>query len=229
MALAKRFTPELIAYVRPRYEDGDVPVPVLARELGVSCSNFYTVIERLGWRLRKNRPPRGLDDLQRLLIEAAAATPESARRAPASLTPTSTETPANPTVVPPAVPAAAAVAPNTMAIEPGSLLDRLQRAVAQELDMAEEGRARLGGEPRSPTDAERSARSLATLAQLMRDLQQLRPSSQHGKGIAYDDMPADDDEFRRDLARRIDAFIAASTDPALGEFGAAGDGDPAWP
>jgi hypothetical protein len=233
MTLAMNCTPELVAHVRREYEDGDRPVPMLALDLGVSYRHFYKVVERYGWRMRKQRPPLDLDYLQRLAIEADNATPESARRAPASAGASAAATTAAPvggtTAPPDAEISAAPREPDPAAIEPGSLLDRIQWAVSLELDKADEARARLGSEPRSVADAERTARTLATLERLLTRLQQLRPSARGGKGIAYDDMPADDDEFRRDLARRIDAFIAAWTDPALGEFGAAGDGDPVWP
>jgi hypothetical protein len=88
--------------------------------------------------------------------------------------------------------------------------------VLKELEAEEAARAQLGGAPRLAADAERSARTLSVLTQTLQNLQRLRaatasPQSHIGSNDD-DDMPADLDEFRRDLARRIDAFVASRTD-----------------
>jgi hypothetical protein len=60
-----------------------------------------------------------------------------------------------------------------------------------------------------------SARTLATLAQIVALLNRVRGGAPTDTGPIDDDdddMPADIDEFRRDLARRIDAFVASRTD-----------------
>ena len=63
--------------------------------------------------------------------------------------------------------------------------------------------------------SERSARTLAILTQTLHALQRLRAGSLPEQETPHDDdMPRDIDEFRRDLARRIDAFVASRTDAA---------------
>jgi hypothetical protein len=91
-------------------------------------------------------------------------------------------------------------------------IERIERLVEKELAAEERGRAQLGDGRRAPAQAERTARTLATLTQTLHALQRLRC------GLAPitethddDDIPADIDEFRRDLARRIDAFVASRT------------------
>ena len=81
---------------------------------------------------------------------------------------------------------------------------RLQDAVASvlaaiEAIVAKIGAARLG-------ESDRSARALAALTRTLRELNSL-----HGQyeEPATDDSPADIDEFRLALARKIDAFVAA--------------------
>ena len=95
------------------------------------------------------------------------------------------------------------------------LVARLRRAVLNELTVVESLRERLKNEPQGRVAAERTARTLSTLTDTLQKLQHLQcaiPAS----GSDYD-MPADIDEFRRDLARRIDAFVASRTDAGDGE------------
>jgi len=95
-----------------------------------------------------------------------------------------------------------------------SAIDRIERLVEQELAAEEAGRAQFGLLPRAPADAERCARTLAILTKTLQALAHMRGGAAE-QGFRHDDddddMPADIDEFRRDLARRIDAFVAAET------------------
>lgn len=96
---------------------------------------------------------------------------------------------------------------------PTTAIDRLERLVEKELDAEEAVRAQLGPLPRNIADAERTARTLSTLTQTLHALQRLRSGTTpdiHDN----DDMPHDIDAFRRDLARRIDAFVASRTESA---------------
>lgn len=95
-----------------------------------------------------------------------------------------------------------------------SAIDRLERLVEKELDAEEAVRAQLGPLPRNPADAERTARTLSTLTQTLHALQRLRSGLGFQSHDDDDDMPRDIDEFRRDLARRIDAFVASRTQRA---------------
>ncbi|HZL30742.1 MAG TPA: hypothetical protein VFC54_06735 [Pseudolabrys sp.] len=71
------------------------------------------------------------------------------------------------------------------------------------------------------------AQALATLIQAIRTLKGMRGSGRTDTGPIEDDddddMPRDIDEFRRDLARRIDAFVASRSDAADAD----GDSGPA--
>jgi hypothetical protein len=109
-----------------------------------------------------------------------------------------------------------------------STIERLERAVLAELATIEAMRAALGTLPQKPPGAARTVRALSMLTQTLQHLQRLRASAAlAAKPIARndhdddDDMPADLDEFRLDLARRIDAFVEsrsrladAGNDPA---------------
>jgi len=94
------------------------------------------------------------------------------------------------------------------------LVARLRRAVLNELTVVESLRERLKNEPQSRVAAERTARTLSTLTDTLQKLQRLQ-CAVPANGPDYD-IPADIDEFRRDLARRIDAFVASRADSGDG-------------
>jgi hypothetical protein len=79
---------------------------------------------------------------------------------------------------------------------------------------------RLARHQQQPDERERDARTLAVLVKTMRELSALDDMKD---GVAppadpeHDDGPRDIDEFRRELARRMDAIVAARADRAPGE------------
>ena len=114
-------------------------------------------------------------------------------------------------------PPAAAVpaAPGSTPAPGGSLAARVQRVVERELNAVERILDNLG--PTEAGEAERAARTLASLARTLREV----ALSNDGQGAPQADEPDDDpiprdiDEFRRELACRIDAFIASQADSAV--------------
>jgi len=102
-------------------------------------------------------------------------------------------------------------------------IDRIERLVEQELAAEEASRAQFGLLPRAPGDAERCARTLAILTKTLQALARLRGGATT-QGLRHDDdIPADIDEFRRDLARRIEACLESRPDDgsADGDSGSA--------
>ncbi len=84
----------------------------------------------------------------------------------------------------------------------------------KELATVETMRASLDKEPLRPIDAERTARTLSIHAETLAKLRRHRLAAAAPAGADHDDdLPADLDAFRIDLARRIDAFIASRTEP----------------
>ena len=103
-----------------------------------------------------------------------------------------------------------------------SLLERLERVVTTELSLveAEQVRAKAGG-------AAAGELSMRTVTQLIDSLGKIRRLCSEPAVAAptvsddYDDEPADIDEFRRALARRIDLLVQSRADgdlPDDGEF-----------
>jgi hypothetical protein len=101
------------------------------------------------------------------------------------------------------------------ASNPLPAIERIERLVERELDAEEAARTTLGLLPRAPADAERCARTLATLTQTLHALARLRGGLAPDQGLPDDDMPRDIDEFRRELARRICAFVESRTGGGL--------------
>ena len=100
-------------------------------------------------------------------------------------------------------------------------IERIERAVLVELATVETMRASLDKEPLRPIDAERTARTLSIHAETLAKLRRQRLAAAAPTGPDHDDdMPADLDEFRDALARRIDALLASP--PDAGDDAAAG-------
>jgi hypothetical protein len=93
-------------------------------------------------------------------------------------------------------------------------------------------RASLKGVPHSTENAGRTSRTLADLTTTLERLHRLEiGASQHNGQDSYadtfSDMPADPDEFRLDLARRIAAFMESRPDDAGADGAAAAAPDAA--
>jgi hypothetical protein len=193
-----RYTPEFLQALRHDYEDTDEPARSIAERYKIGLSTIYSIGQREGWRRRTERvrevPPaeRLLDEAESLATQAAASD-TIAGAAAAGLTSAH------------AGDGAAAAAP---AETIDDALARIEALIGKEIAAEEIALARLAGRPRSRADAERAAR---TLASLTRTLQTVRDMRTPPPGERDDDMPEDIDEFRRELARRIDAFVAGWT------------------
>jgi hypothetical protein len=185
MAAKRTFAPELLADVQDRYENGDEPVASIAADLGVAVGTFYTYIKKQGWRRERaamTLPPH---------LAAVA-------KVRASLA---------------AVESADDDAPLPRSRENASAIaTRLERALEKELRQIEHAQAGASRRKPDATEADRTARTLATLARTLKEVRRLRGDADPAGRNDDDDMPADIDEFRRDLARRIDAFVASWSD-----------------
>jgi len=217
-----RYAPELAESVIDQYLHTDKPVALIARDHAIDERDVTRIRHAASLPPRRTRmrslPPAmaGLVEARALLRASAAdvddvgrnkhaaAKAGATRSAPSdeedAMRHSASKTRVN------ALEAYCALPPLATSI------DRIERLVEQELAAEEAGRAELGLLPRAPGEAERCARTLAILTRTLHALAQLRGgATQHGPHHD-DDNPADIDEFRRDLARRIDAFVASRTD-----------------
>ncbi|MGH6770071.1 MAG: hypothetical protein ACRECO_13735 [Xanthobacteraceae bacterium] len=212
------FTPEAVENMRRRYEDTDEPQDAIAADFGVTRGTLHRVANEHGWKKRKDRPPRDLSPAARLALEAERAIRSQiegneAQGPPMKTGEGQTEEGAG----------TGAPAPSSIGIA-----DRLERAVEQELRSVELMQS-LGGPRQSSTaDAERTARTLASLTDTLYRVRRLRaPETPQAGTDDFDDIPTDIDEFRRMLARRIEAFVRSRADATVSESGS--DPAPASP
>jgi hypothetical protein len=91
------------------------------------------------------------------------------------------------------------------------LIERVTRAIERELSLIE---VIVGGshlKPQQRTEAERRARTLASLARTLGEVTRLRANEERVKPADDDAVPRDLDEFRRALSRRLEQVVAAPT------------------
>jgi hypothetical protein len=185
-SLARFYTPELLAHARRRFEETAEPAGPIAADLGIHTCSLSRLARKLGW-VRRNAGQRDLTTAMRLAEQAHAAAEVQAAEAP----PVSTDVPTSD--------------PTT--------LDRLEQAVIKELAAVEAMRKQFGAEPYESRDAERTARTLSSLADTLGKLKRIRSGMTEGARPQddYDDIPEDMDAFRNELARRIHALVESRT------------------
>jgi hypothetical protein len=198
------YTAEFLAEAKRRIETTLKSTNAIAEDLGIHQTVLWRLVRRYGWvRPERSLRLRGLSPAMRLAAEAdalVAAAPSTGSsgnpepRAEEELGPRfrgdeRVETPSHDTTV-----------------------ERLEAAVLKELSTVETMRASLGEEPQRPIDAERTARTLSVLTETISKLRRLRMAARPQQEATYDDMPADIDEFRNELTRRIDALVASEPD-----------------
>lgn len=199
--------PERLAAARQRFESGSATIAAIARGLGCSPRTVHAIARREGW---VRRAPREVPRSLRLLAELdrLEATTQDATQ--------------DRTHVPdrPAPPAEGGSDATAAALPPiAETVERIYRAALEELAKVEAAHAKLQHAPRSALEAERTARTLATLQTLVERLEQQKIRL---LGTAYDDdIPEDIDAFREALAQRIEAFMESRPDEEFSEQPAA--------
>jgi hypothetical protein len=207
-----RYSPELLAVLRRRYEETDQPMNALAAEFGIGITTLQTLVRKNGWTQRSQRmrhcPPtlRELEEAEAPLallpdIETSQATPTPTLPLSGGGGDTSPAESAAETQSQASAAAAAHLSP----------AERLQALVEKEIAAEEATRAALGIRPRSRNEAERCARTIVKLTHAMQTIQKLRGDG--GTMAVDDDPPCDIDAFREQLAHRIRAFIMGQIGP----------------
>jgi hypothetical protein len=199
------FSPEALENMRRRYEETDEPQASIAIDFGRSRRTIERVAKDQGWKLRSGQPTR---DIPQALKIDITADEELAKRAPPETPKAENDG---------AVPNAASAS---------SVAQRLEAAVEKELRKVESLRGQFGARTKRSIEAERIARTLATLTETLFKVRRLREpgniSASHD-----DDLPGDADGFRVALAHRIDVFVRSRTDASVSERDQSADGEPA--
>ena len=203
------------ATVRYKYEHTDQPVPDICREHGTSPGTLRDRMWRWDWTRR--RPPVPREGPAPLPMPQAERIPPP----PVRLTPIEAAEPSlldappsdGAAVDQPVAVAAAQSSPPAQGA-PGEqqhggndmpTAERLQGAVVAVLANIEAIIARVGTGRAHASENERAARALAALTRTLRELKAFQT---HPEEPQADDTVDDIDEFRRALARKIDAFVA---------------------
>jgi hypothetical protein len=254
----RRFTPEALNNMRFRYEESDEPQQSIADDYGIHRKTLDRIAKDEGWILRKHRLPRDVPAAARIEAEAEQALRalEEGRLALASGA-SGCPHPNPPPQAGEGLKrdaqageeaerdakAGKGIGREAQAegIEsnpepPLSIADRLERAVEKELAAVERKRMFLGARPESVTDGEKTARTLASLTDTLHKIARLHcPDAplpafgQNNHQETHDDLPADIDEFRLALARRIEAFVRSRGGATVPSTGDAGGGEPPQP
>jgi hypothetical protein len=108
-----------------------------------------------------------------------------------------------------------------------SVADRLEAAVEKELRKVESLRSQFGKRAHRSIEAERIARTLATLTETLFKVRRLREPGNTASND--DDLPADADGFRINLAQRIEIFVRSRADGSVSGGGEPVGAEPAQP
>jgi hypothetical protein len=189
------YTPEFLAYARQRFEQTEDSLVDIGQDLGISSESVRLLGKRENWK-RYVPPPHGLPPAVKLA--AQAETPDHQ--------PQEQSGPQDDGA------AGLAQAEGEGGIPPlAGTIAQLHRAVLDELAAIETMRTHS----RSAGGSARTARTLANLTETLQRLQRMQPSPAN-TGPDDADIPIDIDEFRNELARRIDMFVMQRTDAGDG-------------
>lgn len=204
MAFAKKtFTPEQIETARRLYDDPQTPLQDIAALLQIARRTLDARIAEWGWPARTAPPERNSSRARGTSSGRATKASGKARKRPSPK-----RSSAKPEPTKPAKPNAGEHIDS--ASRPlrsrEALAVRVQRVVERELDAIDSILGVLGAA--DSAEAERSARTLASLARALKEVMRLAAPEQASDPDEDDPVPRDLDEFRRELARRIEALAA---------------------
>ena len=195
-------TPEAWAQIRADYEHTERPIEDICAGHGISSGTLRDRVRRWHWTRRRQPipfdgpppvPPRVVLAPQR----AAVSTEADATALPAE-----GETAPTPHDVVGAPPEPADVSPAVIA-------QRLQGAVARVLPAIETTLGRIATDANHPHELENAARALGALTRTLRELNALLGQHAVPEDREYESL----DDFRAELARKIDAIVAQRPKP----------------
>ena len=168
--------------MRYRFVETDEPRSRIAADYGISDMTLYRLAERHQWR--RDRPPIDVPATRKSIIAAEAAA--------------QADTQAD----------AEEIQSRTDELAQLPLADRLQRAVEMELSAVELYQMAPRTNSLAQSESERITRTLERLTATLSRVYRLRTSDAPKNGAVWPyDIPEDIDEFRNELARRIEALV----------------------
>lgn len=207
MVAKKIIPPDVLAEARRLYEQTLAPVGDIAELVGLSRSVFYDRARELGWRGRKAKPTFSFARA----VSAGARLPLGNGGASAALPDAGLAEGQGPPEAPPEAPPERPPqeALPVTAQERAAVARRIMNAVEREMDAIE--RILKVITPADQLEAEHGARTLASLSRTLQEIAALnRPDDETPQHDTDDDeFPRDIDEFRNELARRINELVEA--------------------
>jgi hypothetical protein len=202
---------KMLPALRHRYEETDQPMNALAAAFGIGVTTLQTLARKNGWsprsqRLRECPPLMQWQDEAAALVASHDATAAHVAIPTHETAPTHVAAPTHETAPTVTLPLAGGASEDLLSGE-GSALARIEALILKELAAEEARRNTLGTRPRPAYELERYARTLAVMTQTLERLQRLQPGSSGSKNDADDPIPDNMDEFRYELARRINRLI----------------------
>lgn len=230
-----RLPPKTLEEGRRLYEQTLVPLADVSKLLGITEGTLRKIARENGWRSRTQTRAGAkgakLARERRKQIDTALAAPEKTRAVSGvRKTPPSggakCENLSGTEQTAPAAPSASSPdhgfgdAPSDHAART-ALVARIQGAVEREIAAVEAILTTLGceaGTPAAPDEAERAARTLASLARTLSELTRIECAASEARNApaadAQEELPRDLDELRSALSRKLESFIAGRH-PAL--------------
>ena len=189
-----QIAPQLVAEGKRLYETTLTTIADIAALMGISRRTLENRIVEWNWKRR--RQPSGAIDIFHAVRGAVAAVATA-----------SAETP----------PPDRTVAASALAQQRAALALRIQNVVEREMTVVERVVGLLG--PADEAEAERTMRTLAGISRTLREITALNQPDEVTPPDETDDdpIPRDIDEFRNELARRINALIDDREDEESGE------------
>ena len=249
-------TPELLADVRRRYEHTPERLATMAADLGCCVETLRAIAKREGW-VRFEAPPRDLSPAARLRLRAeqlaaqgGAAFSPPPRGEGEGVGGVVVEPTRSPTATPLPDPQGGrekkeegggekqspAQGEEDVAVIAGEMLHEVRgflddvRAERQRMKRAGYAKHELQSVARVIHDCTAALARLQATTQRAAAAETAQQTDQEiAQENAYDDMPADLDEFRNALARRIDALLAEPEDAGDAAPAAGAGADPARP
>ena len=188
-----QFTADEIARAKWEYEETDIPVEAIADGLGCSKSTFHLYVKKWRFEPRLLRAPRLRRAAERSIAATGTADGDGADADVSS-----------------------AISPDEVAATHARLLRLVKQTLARLEDTTQPDKGDDG-----TAQAERISRVAANLARTLQELTRMRSRRNARQRSRKPTMtmttcrPRDIDEFRRELARRIEAFVARESQAAL--------------
>jgi helix-turn-helix resolvase-like protein len=192
-AMAKKIeiAPELIVEGRDLYENGLTSIEEIAARMKISRSTLYARMREGKWQRRRYSPSAAADEVVAMTVPAPV---------PAM--------PDGPSVEDKRCEPQQSVADKVTLEQRAALFARAFRAAELQMDSIEAAMKQLNA---TPAPFERSARALAMLNRSLRDVLILTKADETALANEADNnlIPRDMDQFRRELAQRIQRLVDA--------------------